>query len=84
MLDRNELDFETIDYRTLSPAQWTLVKRRLTERAHAERSQVLRDYVAALGALVRRGAVAAIATVADWRKANGRRRAANRRTSYAR
>jgi hypothetical protein len=33
MLEEHEIDFETIDYAALTPAQWDLVKRRAKARA---------------------------------------------------
>jgi uncharacterized protein YjiS (DUF1127 family) len=66
MLKPGEIDFSTIDYRTLTPEQWVLMKKRLVAQAHAGRSQILRDSLAALRAILRRFAGAAMSAGAGW------------------
>lgn len=76
MLRRDEIDFSTIDYRALTPEQWALVKKQVVARAHAERSQALRDSIAALWAIPRQIGGRALAFVAHWRTAARARRTA--------
>lgn len=55
-----EIDFQAIDYPRLDPAQRNAVMRYALERARVERSLAARNMAAALVALLRRGAAAAV------------------------
>src|SRR5262249_59086652 len=65
------IEENALDYRSLTPEQWDRRRRELIRRAHAARAQALRDVIAggvgalraaALSALLRAGAAAALVT----------------------
>jgi hypothetical protein len=52
----DEIDIATIDLRSLTPQQWTALKRQVIRNAHAERSQVARVLFGSLFGWLRRSA----------------------------
>lgn len=49
MLDiskHGEIDLSTIDMRTIAHDEWEAVKRAVISRAHAERTEVMREFLA--------------------------------------
>jgi uncharacterized protein YjiS (DUF1127 family) len=75
MLNQDETDFASVDYRGLSGEQRAQLKQRIIARAHAERRQAMQDAIAGLARLLVRVAARGIAMIAPWWAASRRRRA---------
>jgi uncharacterized protein YjiS (DUF1127 family) len=58
MLEDIKADLRTLDFRGLTPSQWADLKRRLVERAHDERNQMIRETISAISCWLGRTLVA--------------------------
>ena len=71
MPGHDRLDFERLDYRTLSVEQWDMLRRHIAGRAERARAQALRALFRLLWSALRRLALAlrdgAVATAGWWR-----------------
>jgi uncharacterized protein YjiS (DUF1127 family) len=75
MLDQDETDFASVDYRSVSGEQRARLKQQIISRANAARRQAMQDAVVGLGRLLVRIAARGIAMIAGWWAASRRRRA---------
>jgi len=78
MPGHSELDFEHLDYRTLTPAQWDVLRRDVIRRAERARAEALRALFGQMSAALRRMVLAlrdgAAAAASRWWRAYAERR----------